>query len=497
MSRRRPPRKRERRRSRRILLKEISTTGARTKDVFEGSIADLHETVVTSLLRDNQFHAALAIDIMDRNLYERANDCRWWALASDFIEILSRARRSDQDAQTVGAILRAINALYTVYSDLIVFDADGTIVAASNAADNLAGTALSEEWVARILALRDAQSYVVSSFVPSPLYEGRSTYIYGAAIRAPEQPQAVGGVAIVFDSEPQFAAMLKDALPRDGAGAIKHGAFSLFVEPNGRVIACSDEHFRAGDMLSIDEAFLQIAPGARHSGVTVLGDAHYAVGASASAGYREYKGERDVYRNDVIALVFSRLCDVAAHVSKEPVRRLSIRSDRTQTGAKEDLATFLVGRCWFAARTGEIVEAIDVADVMPLPFMPEGMIGCLMYRGSPLPVLDLLRLLEEPAHSSLAADAPAERESGQIMVMTASSGVRFGVLVDDLGEIVEVLANRLTPLPAMVANRHMFADTALAPNGADEGDLVVVLRADLLYESLSALSDHIAERSAA
>ena len=112
------------------------------------------------------------------------------------------------------------------------------------------------------------------------------------------------------------------------------------------------------------------------------------------------------------------------------------------------------------------------------------------------PVLDLFQLLEPPVKSSSAADAPAER-TGQIVVMTASSGVHFGVLVDDLGEIVEVLANRLTPMPAMLANRHMFADAALAPNSADEGDLVVVLRADLLYESLAALGSRAAERSAA
>ena len=207
----------------------------------------------------------------------------------------------------------------------------------------------------------------------------------------------------------------------------------------------------------------------------------------------------------MIALVFSRLCDVGAHVAKEPVQRLSIRSDRTQTGAgaKEDLATFLVGRRWFAARTGEIVEAIDVADIMPLPFMPPGMMGCLMYRGSPLPVLDLLRVLEAGLATACVArprdalPAGLAARTGQIVVMTPSSGVRFGVLVDDLGEIVEVLANRLTPLPAMVANRHVFADTALAPNSADEGDLVVVLRADLLYESLSALRQPTAERSAA
>ena len=90
--------------------------------MFEGAIADLHTTVVTSLLHDNEFHAGLAIDIMDRNLYERANDCRWWALTTAFSEPLSRGQLTDQDRSAVGAILRTINGLYTVYSNLILFD---------------------------------------------------------------------------------------------------------------------------------------------------------------------------------------------------------------------------------------------------------------------------------------------------------------------------------------------------------------------------------------
>ncbi|MDQ7068951.1 MAG: hypothetical protein Q9M40_13855 [Sulfurimonas sp.] len=36
----------------------------------------------------------LAIDIMDRNLYERANDSRWWALTPLFIEELSSQNRT-------------------------------------------------------------------------------------------------------------------------------------------------------------------------------------------------------------------------------------------------------------------------------------------------------------------------------------------------------------------------------------------------------------------
>jgi chemotaxis signal transduction protein len=477
-----------------ILLKEISNTSARTKDVFEGSIADLHETVVTSLLRDNQFHAALAIDIMDRNLYERANDCRWWAVASVFAELLSRPNLSQEDAQRIGAILRTINGLYTVYSNLIVFDGDGGIVAASDqAGGNLAGTTLSDEWVARILALRDAQGYAVSSFVSSPLYQDRPTYIYGAAIRTPQRPRALGGVAIVFDSEPQFAAMVKDALPRDGAGEIKHGAFGLFVERDGRVIACSDDRFRPGDKLAIDAAFLGLAPGAGHSGVTVFGDMYYAVGAKASSGYREYKGPADAYRNDVIALVFARLCEVKAHMSKPAIRPLSVRSDRTQTGAKEEIATFLVGRRWFAARTKEIVEAIDVGAILPLPFMPPGMAGCVMYRDAPLPVLDLLRVLEPPVKGADSQDA---RAAAQIVVMAPSNGMRFGLMVDDLGEIAEVLTERLMPLPPMAADQDVFADQALAPNGDEEGGLIVMLRADRLHESLSTLIARAPDRNA-
>jgi chemotaxis signal transduction protein len=466
-----------------ILLKEISAVGAKTKDVFEGAISDLHETVLASLLHDNQCHAALAIDIMDRNLYERANDCRWWALTSAFSDLLSQAQPSDQDIAAIGSILRTINNLYTVYSNLVVFDRGGKIVAAANSQElDPAGTTLADAWVARVLSLKDEQDYAVSPFVPGPLHPGGPTYIYGAAIRAPQQRHVVGGIAIVFDSGPQFAAMLTDALPRDGAGTIKHGAFGLFVEPNGRVIACSDDRFRPGDTLAIDETFLRVTPGAGHSGVAVLDGTYYAVGAKASSGYREYKDSSDVYRNDVIALVFAQLCKAGTQVSKAPIRSLSIRSDRMRAGAKVDIATFFVGERIFAARASEIVEAIDLAGIVPLPFMPPGMTGWLMYLGSPMPVFDLLRVFEPSADG-----VPVERAPAQVVIMTSSSGARFGLMVNGLGEITEVLEDRLTFLPHMIASEGMFADVALAPNGPDDGDLIVVLRADRLHENLSAL----------
>ena len=459
-----------------ILLKEISETGLRTKDVFEGSIGDLHQTVVTSLLHDNRFHASLAIDIMDRNLYERANDCRWWALAAVFAELLSKPERSAEDGETIAAILRTINGLYTVYTNLIVFDADGVIVAASNPTDTMIGSKLEDEWVGRVLALHDAQGYAVSSFVPTPIYGGRPTYIYGAAIRG-AHPRPAGGVAVVFDSEPQFAAMLRDALPRDNAGEIKLKGAGLFVEPDGRVIASSDDRFKPGDRIALHESFLTLSPGKDHSGIVEFDGAYYAVGARASAGYREYKGPSDAYHSNVIALMLTRLCEVNAQSAAEAAERVLVRSDRMSGNAREDIATFRVGRQWFAVRAGEIIEAIDANGIVPLPHMPNGVVGCVIYRDAPLPVLDLQELLADKGQK-------AARTSSQIVVMVPEKEDKFGVIVDDLGEIAEVLTSRLAPLPPMVAENCAFADTAFAPDAAVDGELIVMLRADRLCTHL-------------
>ena len=114
-----------------VLLWEISHTGLRTKGVFEQSIGNLHQTVVSAILQNSGFLASLAIDIMDRNLYERANDCRWWALTSAFREHLA-AGVDAQRAAAIAGILTYINGLYTVYDNLLVFDRQGRVVAVSN-----------------------------------------------------------------------------------------------------------------------------------------------------------------------------------------------------------------------------------------------------------------------------------------------------------------------------------------------------------------------------
>lgn len=468
----------------RVLLKEISETGGRTKDVFSGSIGDLHQTVVTSYLRDNQVKAELAIDVMDRNLYERAADCRWWALASVFSEALSSEKPSEEDGKTIGAVLRSINDLYPVYTNLIVFDRNGRIVAVSDETkSDLVGSVLEEEWVRRILSLRDPQDYVVSDFAPSPLYDDRPTYIYGAAIPSARNQRSVGGIACVFDAEPQLTAMLKDALPRDDTGNIKFGAMGFFVDLKGQVIACTEDFLKPGQQLPMDISVLRIGRGCRHSCVVQLGDAYYAVGSNASSGYREYKGENDAYQNDVVALISTRLGAADAEQAQAHSAIPSVRSDRMRPGAKVDIATFRAGENWYAARTSEIVEIVDGTNIVPLPGAPAEMVGCVMHRGATLSVFDLAKIIGQAGE-----EQTGKRPSGQIVVMTLPDERQFGLLVSDLGEILEVLESRLAPIPSTMAGEAAFADTAITHDDTDDSSLIVLLSVKRLFECLEGVA---------
>ncbi|MEO6276469.1 MAG: hypothetical protein ABIP59_01490, partial [Roseateles sp.] len=62
------------------LLNEVQRTGGQLRQVFEQAIDQLQSSALAAVFDGALFQARLAIDIMDRNLYERANDCRWWAL---------------------------------------------------------------------------------------------------------------------------------------------------------------------------------------------------------------------------------------------------------------------------------------------------------------------------------------------------------------------------------------------------------------------------------
>lgn len=425
------------------LLWEISNTGRKTQAVFEQSIGNLHQTVVAALLQSAVSRAALAIDVMDRNLYERANDCRWWALNASFRRTLAAGAIGSEAAGHCGAMLSYINGLYTVYDNLILFNAQGVVIAVSKPERAaLVGTRLHEAWVERCLALKSSQSYAVSSFDATPLYGQRPTYIYAAAIHHPDHESVVGGIGIVFDGAAQFAAMLDDALPCDNSGAPLENVFTLFAYRDGTILASTMPSFAIGSHFPLEAAQRNLERGGRLSSIVALNGQYYALGVAMSAGYREYKTS-DGYEDDVLALCAFPLGEVtpAAGLAVPP-RSVAEQGRTRRLGSGGDLleiATFYVGNQWLGIPAADVVEAIDAEGITPALGGNNALVaGVKMYRNNLISVLHLKRLIGNVSSSDEAAS--------QIVVVRTRNKVCIGLLVDELGEIPEVARDEILPM---------------------------------------------------
>ena len=337
-----------------VLLREIGKTGRQTQAVFESSISRLHTTIVSSALQDAGFIAALAIDIMDRNLYERANDCRWWALTRTFREKLSSFQSlSPETLQEFSEILAYINNLYTVYTNLVLFDCEGVIVAASNPAEQgLVGQPYADSLVEHVLKLRDSQQYAVSAFHPSDLYASRPTFVYGAAIRD-LAGRGCGGIGIVFDSEPQFAAMLEESMPRDSNDKLVDGAIGMFVDMEGLVISAFGGNLKPGDKVDMPKHILQPSRGRSVSCVNQYEGCFYATGSRLTQGYREYKGKHDAYQYQLVAIVMIPLGMISDNTAglrsmADMIRRRREVAELVSRRTGAQYATFFAGGYWLA-----------------------------------------------------------------------------------------------------------------------------------------------------
>ncbi|MCG3716042.1 cache domain-containing protein, partial [Aliarcobacter butzleri] len=264
----------------RALLNEIGITGNKANS----SLDNLNQTIISSILKDCEFLSSLAIDIMDRNLYERANDCRWWALNSYFKEALDDYLTINEKKEELSSILKYINDLYTVYSNLIIFDKNGKIIAVSNEKEQyLIGKILTQDWIEKTLTLKDTSKYCVSKFEKTNLYENESTYIYCSAIRSlKDDNDVVGGIAIVFDSSAQFYTMLDEILPKDIYGNKQKGVYAFFTDKNKQIIATTSTNFEVNSYLDIDDSFFKLKNGQNLSRIIEFRGNYYAVGVKCS-----------------------------------------------------------------------------------------------------------------------------------------------------------------------------------------------------------------------
>ena len=422
------------------VLDQVSEAGARTDALFTRSIHDLYDTVLSATLRRAEFVTRLQVDLLDRNLYERSDDCRWWALAPELRRGLAHAGQPGApDAGALSTLLEAINALYTVYTRLVVYDAQGRIVAATQPeqpdGSSVLGQGIEVDTLQAVMALPHAQAYHVTPFRATPLYGERPTYVYHAAIRHPEdERRVVGGIGIVFDAEPEFKAMLGDALHGRGVGCT-----AVFTDRSGRVLASVDPALPVGSTLALPAEMAALAAGAVASRIVEHRGQYAVMACSASCGYREFKVS-DGYREDVIAVMFEPLGAVNATARPRQTGLLGDTALGSDTTHGLQFATFFLDGQLHALPAAQVREALPGAEIAPVAAGRSahrlGMIA-LREKGQAERyawVYDLLGLLRR--------EPTAHPEECQV-VIARFDGQELGLLVNSLHAVPEFLPEQV------------------------------------------------------
>ncbi|MDD0812536.1 chemotaxis protein CheW [Curvibacter sp. RS43] len=456
------------------VLEQISETGNRSNELFEHSIHDLYQTVLGSSLLDAEFTAHLLVDLLDRNLYERSDDCRWWALSPELRQAL--AEGPPDAAERMRSVLDTIHALYTVYTSLFVYDAEGRILAAtSEAGQAFVGQSLDARDLAAVLALNSPQHYHVSPFENTPWYGGQPSYVYHAAIRHPDdEDRVVGGIGIVFDSTPELHNMLLS-----GLGGREHMQ-ALFVNRQGRVLASTSTAHPVGSVLALPGSQTALANGSSQARVCTHLEEYAIEACSVSKGYREFKTQ-DGYRDDVIAVVYRHFGPVRGARTAQRSQDFYIEHD-TATDSGLEFATFFCDGNLMALPAECVQEAVSFSEVRTTSMgVRSGQIGILGLRESQSPqgkasyiwVFDLGQLL----HGQRAERTP----NSQVMILR-HGGQALGLLVDELHAVTPFEASALEPSPLALQSQSMLTRQVIKAN---QGKLLIqAVDVDRLFQWL-------------
>lgn len=145
--------------------------------------------------------------------------------------------------------------------------------------------------------------------------------------------------------------------------------------------------------------------------------------------------------------------------------------------------TFGLGEALFALPVTLVQEILDTRPVSPLPNMPPHLLGVIDVRGTSVAVVDLRRLLGEPARE----EAPDTR---LVVLLLDHGGERFPVAlrVDRVIEVTGLDEGRLEPVAA--AELLNWDPRIVAGLGRRNGAFVTVLRGQGLFdpEAVAALT---------
>lgn len=239
--------------------------------------------------------AKQGIDLIDRNLFERSADIRWWSTDEYFWKALSNP--SESEFVKASNRLKVINGSYTMYRNLVLADSQGVIRACSDTdlMHDLADINVSDHiWFIKGKETRQSNQYAVQDAMDSALETDKErSLIYSGGVRrnGERQGEAIGVLGIVFDWDTEAKKILATCLPKNRRGEVFPGSVAVYLNKDFEVIETTGAgDFAVGSLITLPDDVASLAAGEQISGLFEFKGQKYIYGACLTKGYREYPG---------------------------------------------------------------------------------------------------------------------------------------------------------------------------------------------------------------
>jgi hypothetical protein len=266
-------------------VKDVSRRIGQLTGELGAELATISETMVTELQRQQgQRLTDLAlnmIDVIDRNLYERSCDVRWWATDAAIVDgVASGPEAAAHASKRMSVILDS----YTVYLDIWMLDLEGHVVANGRPAKfPVAGVvnAAGQEWFDAALRTRSGEEYATANVDAVMQLNGAQAATYATAIRAggTSNGKIAGVLAVFFDWTKQASAVLDNVRLSNEERARTR---CMIVDADGRVIEDSGQTSR-------DTKRYELRSGSTDTGAYRTAEGSF-VGYALTPGYESYQG---------------------------------------------------------------------------------------------------------------------------------------------------------------------------------------------------------------
>jgi hypothetical protein len=204
-----------------VVAQEMQALSNKTAHVADDMANKTHHSIqdLVGIIGGNVRGTRLAdialnsIDLIDRNLYERTCDVRWWATDASLVDALENpsSASADHACRRMGVILSA----YTVYHDLVLCDTSGRIIANGrpNNYPSIGRNESKSPWFVKAMATQTGNDFAFQSAHRSELVGGQDVLVYSSSVRKHGEATepTIGVLGVIFNWAALASAVLSNA----------------------------------------------------------------------------------------------------------------------------------------------------------------------------------------------------------------------------------------------------------------------------------------------